>query len=39
MKNNRVVVALALLAVSLGGALAQPANSEFPNRPLRYIVP
>ena len=39
MKSVRFVVALALLAVSVGGALAQPAKPEFPNRPLRYIVP
>ncbi len=39
MKSVRFVVTLALLAVSAGGALAQPAGSEFPSRPLRYIVP
>ena len=39
MKNSRVVVALVLLAVSMGGALAQPVRTEFPTRPLRYIVP
>jgi len=40
MKNARlVVVALALLAVSIGGAPAPAAESEFPDRPLRYIVP
>jgi tripartite-type tricarboxylate transporter receptor subunit TctC len=38
MRNNRVVVALALLAASLGGALAQKTEPGFPNRPLRYIV-
>jgi tripartite-type tricarboxylate transporter receptor subunit TctC len=27
------------LVVSVGGALAQSANTEFPTRPLRYIVP
>ncbi len=35
MKSVRFFVALALLAVWVGGALAQP----YPNRPLRYIVP
>ena len=35
----RFVVTLAFLAVSLGSALAQPTGSDFPNRPLRYIVP
>jgi len=39
MKVARFVVALALMAVSAGGALAQPAKTEFPTRPLRYIVP
>lgn len=39
MRSDRFVAALALLAVSAGGALAQPADTEFPNRPLRYIVP
>ncbi len=39
MKSVRFVVALALLAVSVGGALAQPVKTTFPNRPLRYIVP
>jgi len=39
MKSVRCVVTLALLAVSAGGALAQPAGPEFPSRPLRYIVP
>jgi tripartite-type tricarboxylate transporter receptor subunit TctC len=39
MKNMRFVAALALLAVSVGDALAQPAGPEFPTRPLRYIVP
>jgi tripartite-type tricarboxylate transporter receptor subunit TctC len=38
MKRIRFVVVCALLAVS-GSALAQSAKSEFPNRPLRYIVP
>ena len=40
MKRIRFVVALASLAVSVGGALAaQPAKIDFPDRPLRYIVP
>jgi tripartite-type tricarboxylate transporter receptor subunit TctC len=38
MKTVRFLVALALLAVSVGGALAQPAEPAFPNRPLRYIA-
>jgi tripartite-type tricarboxylate transporter receptor subunit TctC len=29
----------ALVAVLAGGAFAQTAKTEFPNRPLRYIVP
>jgi tripartite-type tricarboxylate transporter receptor subunit TctC len=28
-----------LLAVSAGGALAQSARTDYPNRPVRYIVP
>ena len=39
MKSARFVVALALLAVSVGGAPARAAGPEFPTRPLRYIVP
>ena len=39
MKSVRFVVTWTLLAVSVGGALAQPAGPEFPSRPLRYIVP
>jgi tripartite-type tricarboxylate transporter receptor subunit TctC len=39
MKSVGFVVTLALLAVPVGGALAQPAGSDFPNRPLRYIIP
>jgi len=40
MNSVRSVVASALLAVSVGGALAaQPAKIDFPDRPLRYIVP
>jgi tripartite-type tricarboxylate transporter receptor subunit TctC len=38
MKSVRFVV-LVLLVVVAGGALAQSAKSDFPNRPLRYIVP
>ena len=38
MKSVRFVV-LALLTGVAGGALAQSAKSDFPNRPLRYIVP
>ena len=39
MKSARSIVALALLAVSVGGAPARAAGPEFPTRPLRYIVP
>ena len=39
MKSVRSVVALALMAVSLGSALAQSSKTGFSNRPLRYIVP
>jgi tripartite-type tricarboxylate transporter receptor subunit TctC len=35
MKSVRFFIALAVLAVWVGGAFAQP----YPNRPLRYIVP
>ena len=38
MKSVRFVV-LALLAGMAGSALAQSPKSDFPNRPLRYIVP
>jgi tripartite-type tricarboxylate transporter receptor subunit TctC len=38
MKSVGFVVTLTL-ALSIGGALAQPPGTEFPNRPLRYIVP
>jgi tripartite-type tricarboxylate transporter receptor subunit TctC len=38
MKSVGFVVALALLAVSVGGAPARAAAPDFPNRPLRYIV-
>jgi tripartite-type tricarboxylate transporter receptor subunit TctC len=33
------VLLFSSLVVSVGGALAQSANTEFPTRPLRYIVP
>jgi tripartite-type tricarboxylate transporter receptor subunit TctC len=36
MKSVRIVVVLALLAVTVGGALA--ASPEFPSRPIRYIA-
>jgi tripartite-type tricarboxylate transporter receptor subunit TctC len=39
MKSVGFVVTLALLAVPVGGALAQSTGQSFPNRPLRYIVP
>ena len=40
MKSIRFVVVLVLLVVSVGGALAaQSSKTDFPNRPLRYIVP
>ena len=40
MKSIRLVVSFALVAVSVGGALAaQSSKTDFPNRPLRYIVP
>jgi tripartite-type tricarboxylate transporter receptor subunit TctC len=39
MKSVRLLVVLALLAVSVNSVLAQPVSAEFPNRPLRYIVP
>ncbi|HKA41908.1 MAG TPA: tripartite tricarboxylate transporter substrate binding protein [Burkholderiales bacterium] len=38
MKSVGFVVTLIALTVSASGVLAQPAG-EFPNRPLRYIVP
>jgi len=38
MKNFRIVVSLALLAVPFGSSPAQGAET-FPERPLRYIVP
>jgi tripartite-type tricarboxylate transporter receptor subunit TctC len=39
MNSGRFVVTLALLALSVGSALAQSAGPAFPSRPLRYIVP
>ena len=39
MKCLHLVVTLTLLAVSAGGAFAQPVAADYPNRPLRYIVP
>jgi tripartite-type tricarboxylate transporter receptor subunit TctC len=39
MKAGAFVVAMALMASPVGGALAQPKSPEFPSRPLRYIVP
>lgn len=40
MKRVRFLVALAVLAVPLGGAqAAQEAATSYPERPLRYIVP
>jgi tripartite-type tricarboxylate transporter receptor subunit TctC len=39
MKSVGFVVALVLLSVSAGGAFAQSAKTDFPNRPVRYIVP
>jgi tripartite-type tricarboxylate transporter receptor subunit TctC len=39
MKSVGFVVALALLAVSVGGAPARAAAPDYPNRPLRYVVP
>ena len=40
MKSVRLVAALACLSISLGDITVQAAESdEFPNRPLRYIVP
>ena len=39
MKSASVVVVLVLLAISVGGVPARAAGPEFPNRPLRYIVP
>jgi tripartite-type tricarboxylate transporter receptor subunit TctC len=38
MKGARSLVAVACLAASVGGALGQPSEAGFPNRPLRYIV-
>ena len=38
MWNVRLVVALALMAVPVGGALAQPAKTDYPSRPIRYVA-
>ena len=37
-RSSRVSILLALTVVLAGDALAQTARSDFPNRPLRYIV-
>jgi tripartite-type tricarboxylate transporter receptor subunit TctC len=34
----RLVVAFPLLAVAVGGSLAQTAKPDFPSRPLRYVT-
>lgn len=39
MRNARFVVAVALLSIWAGGALAQSAKTSYPDRPVRYIVP
>jgi tripartite-type tricarboxylate transporter receptor subunit TctC len=39
MKCARIVLTWALLAAAAGGTYAQTAASDYPNRPLRYIVP
>ena len=39
MKSARFVLGLALLAVSAAGPPARAAATDFPDRPLRYIVP
>jgi tripartite-type tricarboxylate transporter receptor subunit TctC len=39
MKSIRFGVTAVVLAVVVGGALAQAPGAGFPNRPLRYIVP
>jgi tripartite-type tricarboxylate transporter receptor subunit TctC len=38
MWNVRLVVALALTAVPVGGTLAQPAKTDYPSRPIRYVA-
>ena len=37
-RSGRVSISLAVMMVLTGDALAQGAKSDFPNRPLRYIV-
>jgi tripartite-type tricarboxylate transporter receptor subunit TctC len=39
MRIVRFVVPFAVLANLVAGAAAQPAKTQFPDRPLRYIVP
>ena len=39
MNSIRFVVSLALIAVPVGGSFAQPADEDYPSKPLRYIVP
>lgn len=39
MKPIILVVTLISLAVTIGGASAQPAQGEYPSQPVRYIVP
>jgi tripartite-type tricarboxylate transporter receptor subunit TctC len=39
MSCSRFVVAIAMFLLPVQGAIAQPAGANFPNRPLRYIVP
>ena len=39
MKPVRFVVVFALMMVTVGALAAQPSKTDFPNRPLRYIVP
>ena len=39
MKSTRFVVVLALLGISIVSPAAQPSKTDFPARPLRYIVP
>jgi tripartite-type tricarboxylate transporter receptor subunit TctC len=39
MKPVRFVVVFALVTVTVGPLAAQSAKTDFPNRPLRYIVP
>lgn len=39
MKSVGFVVTLALLTAPISSAWAQTAEEDFPNKPLRYIVP